>query len=404
MFYLPFFRFFEFILGSLAFLFSKKFKLKNFNLILTFLGLIIIIFYILFYDANNNLTLINSIIFFLGFLLIIVSKNRKTENVFKKIKVINFFGDQSYLLYLLHWPVIVIYKSYINSTILNFFDVIIISLIILIIHFGTKKLISNNSNLGNLILIFVIFVFLSIFSIFINSFIKKEVKLSEDYYTSAKTLKNNMKKKILIVGDSHAKHLYYGIKLRNKETKFLEIDIVSDSNFYTNLNNEVNNFQPNYIIYSMRWDHQKKLNKIKSEWYAIFDNKVFNFYQDKIEELSVNINEKINIIVVGSLPMLNYFNSPKDCTTRKMKFRQNDCSYSIINSSPAMVSRKKFNEFMKTKENKSLYNFIDPFEIFCVSNKCSNISDKKYIYLDDNHLTKYGSEMFAQNLFLNYIN
>ena len=66
-----------------------------------------------------------------------------------------------------------------------------------------------------------------------------------------------MKKKILIVGDSHAKHLYYGIKLRNKETKFLEIDIVSDSNFYTNLNNEVNNFQPNYIIYSMRWDHQK---------------------------------------------------------------------------------------------------------------------------------------------------
>jgi len=102
--------------------------------------------------------------------------------------------------------------------------------------------------------------------------------------------------------------------------------------------------------------------------------------------------------------MLNYFNSPEDCLTRKIKFRENDCSFSKVSSSINMINRKEFNEFLKTNENKLFYKVVDPFKIFCSINQCLNIKDQKFIYFDDNHLTRYGSQIFAQNFFLNYLN
>ena len=404
LFYLPFFRFYEFILGSLAFLISKKFKLDIFNLTFTSLGLIIIFLYIFYYNPSNNLSLVNSIILFIGFLLVVVSNNKKIENIFKKIKIVNFFGDESYLFYLIHWPIIVIYKSYINSSILNYLDTAFIFSIMITMQLGIKKTIIHISNLDKSNIVVILFILFSLPLFLFNGMKITERKLSDDYYTSAITQENNLDKKILIVGDSHAKHLFYGVKLINKNTKLFEKDFVGNFNFYSDLNLEIDKFKPEYIIYSMKWDHQRKLNKIKSEWYAIFDNEVFNFYQDEIDKLSINIDKKINLIIVGSLPMINYFNSPEDCLTRKIKFKKNDCSFSKVNSSINMVNRKAFNKFLKTNENKLSHKVVDPFEIFCSINQCLNIKDQKFIYFDDNHLTRYGSQIFAQNFFLNYMN
>ena len=44
--------------------------------------------------------------------------------------------------------------------------------------------------------------------------------------------------------------------------------------------------------------------------------------------------------------------------------------------------------------------FINPFNFLCENTKCKNIIKNRHIYLDDNHLTKYGSLIIANELIL----
>jgi hypothetical protein len=98
--------------------------------------------------------------------------------------------------------------------------------------------------------------------------------------------------------------------------------------------------------------------------------------------------------------MIGYANSSFDCLSRRLKFKNNICEYSSIDKNKAILQRHKFNNFMQKKIMNPNVKFINPFNFLCENTKCKNIIKNRHIYLDDNHLTKYGSLIIANELIL----
>ena len=103
-FYLPIFRLWEFLLGSLIFFLDKRIKKNNF--LANFSILIVLI--ILSVGNFRNFSFINLITIFLASVYIVTFKK---ENYFNS-KFINFIGKISYSFYLWHLPIIFLSKYF----------------------------------------------------------------------------------------------------------------------------------------------------------------------------------------------------------------------------------------------------------------------------------------------------
>ena len=135
-FYLPFFRFFEFIIGYLIFFFEKKFYKKN--IFLYYTGFIILMFSIFLFSSSTSIPGINSLFVCIGtsFMILFYDKDFQLYKLLTN-NVIVFIGKISYSLYLIHWPIYVFY-SYTKLGQLSFLDkaiVVIISFILSIIMY-----------------------------------------------------------------------------------------------------------------------------------------------------------------------------------------------------------------------------------------------------------------------------
>lgn len=398
-FYFSLFRFYEFLLGSIVFLIYNKFSLRKFNNLSCISGLALIVTTIILSDPNSQFKIYIPFLLFAGFLLIAIRGKTVLDKYIFNSPVINYFGNESYLFYLIHWPVIIFYKIFTNNSNFNLIDLVIIVILILFFKlmfeflysfFSTKKKISYKNFLIVLAILIIIFP---------NNFKGSAAKIDNDYYENFES-NDVYGKKILLIGDSHAQHLYYGIKKNNKNIKLIQNNFLIDDNFQLNIKDKIDEFTPDIIIFSLRWDHNKKINKIKFEWNAEFDNDVFNYYKNELISVSKILTENTNLIIFGSLPMIGYASSSFDCLSRRLKFKKNICEYSQINENKAILQRYKFNNFMQKNLKDSNIKFINPFNFLCKNSKCKNIIDKKHIYIDDSHLTQNGSLIIANELIL----
>ena len=403
-FYFSIFRFYEFILGSIVFLLYNKIFLKKFSNIACSVGIVLIFFVIISSNPSNiffeshytKAKLYASLILSIGFLLIAISRESFFDKLIFNKKIFKYLGDESYILYLIHWPVIIFYKSFTNNNSLNLLDIGLIIIIILI----TKALFERSKSfIFNKNRIFLKILTFSLFLIFI--FFPKNTQFNEgqknNYFIDIKS-KEIIDKKILIVGDSHALHLYYGIKEKNKNTKLIENNFLIDNNFYLSLEEELIDFKPDILIFAMRWDHSKKINRIRSKYHAEFNEDVFKYYTAQLSELSSMVKVYTDLIIVGSLPLVGYANSSIDCLTRKIKLKSDICSHSNIYQNKNILNRYKFNQYLKKTLINNDIKFIDPFTFLCEDFKCLNIINDKHIYIDDNHLSNFGSSMLANEL------
>tara|TARA_B100001093_G_C26851621_1_gene1025429 strand:+ start:1032 stop:3080 length:2049 start_codon:yes stop_codon:yes gene_type:complete len=114
LFYLVQFRAFEFCIGAfIVWLLKFSKDMKNSLLeLLCFIGIIFILYSVFIYDSETLFPSYNALLPAIGSALVIYSGSAKYIGLIFRVKPVRFIGLISYSLYLIHWPLIVFFKTY----------------------------------------------------------------------------------------------------------------------------------------------------------------------------------------------------------------------------------------------------------------------------------------------------
>ena len=262
------------ILAYLEIIKGYKNKNKILNIIVPNIGLILIIYSVLFINFTNNNSPFHLLPSILGTCFIIWFQNKNSFlNKLLSSKILVAIGLCSYSLYLWHYPIfsfVRILQIDIGSMMINFFILIFLFGISIFSYFFIEKPFRKKNNFK-----FIVFLFLFLFAInfvivFKNGYQAKypkfnNLKLSDN---KVKCIRENFEKKeVILIGNSHAATLSYDLK------KKLENKGISFECFNTN-------YYPNFIVVN-------KYNKKK-----IADNRKDN------EQIRKILSENNNLVII----------------------------------------------------------------------------------------------------------
>lgn len=438
-FFLTPFRIFEFIFGSLLAINLKRIKKNNINEILFFLGATLIVLSSIYIDEKYYFPSKFALFPLIGTFLIIYSKEANYFGYILRNKIINFFGDISYSLYLYHWPVYIFFKYYKFSNLSNYekFFAFLVSIFLASLSFKyiEKFYLKKHRKIIDTKFVTVAILIL-IMSITINLNQGFKIRLNEN---SLKVLNNKMnqygglctnvqmkdyKKKdrclvgdknqldFLLVGDSHGKALMHGL------TKFAENNNLNFSSYedmckvYPNLKSNIENClikeKPQNIIIGFKfYDYQ-----IKNSELEIISKK----YIDKIKDIKTNLNFKDikNIIVIAQVPeFYSSYGDALSCYSRPQIISKHDCDQFLnekiykskyqLKQTHRFEEKKLMNNYLKKYASKISKNEVnltifDPFDYLCENLKCMQVLDGNLIYSDATHLSKFGSQYLIKKI------
>lgn len=365
-------RFFEFGFGIIIYFLKKNnntnniFFLKN---IFFILGVLLLLFSTIYLDGEKIFPGLNALLPCFGaFFVIYCSGQTKYDCLFNN-RLLRFFGDISYSLYLIHWPLIIFYKYYLIKINLDYIDqIIILSLSIIFSYFLTfyyeiyyykKNLKKPKIKFKYLVTTFCLFIIV----VSINSYynlnyhdtnynkIRQETKKEQRrLQLRSEPFLNNNKKRLLVIGDSHGGDLFYLLK----------------SNSYVSSN------------YQLR--------------YLYLDDSCLKKYLGYN-----NLFDKLINIVSLSIK----FGTANRCTKQILKFNEKNL---LLKSDLILIANRysksnlehveKFIDFVKEKGKEViLFNnnprFIDPYTIIKLYKnlKIEELNEKFYIYQDKGVLT-----------------
>jgi peptidoglycan/LPS O-acetylase OafA/YrhL len=448
-FFSPLSRIWEFLLGSMAYIYKDRVNLKNNknkNLIIIF-GYFLIFYSIIYFDDNIFYPNILTLVPIFGTLIIIVLENEKSITYkFITNKIILKIGLMSYSLYIWHYPILSISKYY-NYEFLNlFYGKILLLIIFTITSFVSYKFIETpfrNKKIINFknTCIFLLLAILAngLIAHLINSSKNKEKSYKElfsnysfkDTYTNdpikseaeEKSKRNKIindiqnkkndssKKNIIIVGDSHAEDLAM-IFYHNYE-------------FYNNYNFKVISARL-YTLGNQTLENKERQKKffedisVLSSDFIIISNRLFPYktFQDieyafkGYQYIEKEFKSKKKIILFNNSPeFLGNYDPVKSIILSKKNYVPENNLQNLIFKN---ISVNLFNLNYKINEfsiNNSI-NLIDIFEIFCRKDLeiCIYKDDNdKMLFRDSNHLTVSGAKYIANNsniirMVMNYLN
>lgn len=438
-FLLPF-RFFEFLFGAILVWFIHYRLSKRFYYdMIFFIGLIFILYSIFFFDENMIFPYYNAIIPTLGTFLVIYSSIHSRFNFVLENKLFIKVGLISYSLYLIHWPVIVIW-NYLsdNVTIFDNFGILIICLFLAMLSykyieqpFRNKTIDISKKRIKNvLISLFLIINIVGLSMYFsngwtwrVNSIVNfenvgdsknfhKKFYGGEGYSSGAINTQNPAD--IVLIGDSHGSHYLEGIYKVIAKPYNLNLYSSSGTSCIT---------LPNFtrITVGNDWDKicVEQLNKglqyldqgnknsiliVSASWISQMSKADLLDENGKRRNVNVNkedivksifelkkiIGEK-KLIIIGQVPGAN--NNLYDIFTRPNPILTNNKELEKFFTSNLKEEIKEFNSYLeKASLETEKFIFLNPSDILCKDNICRNLDKRKYlIYSDSSHLSKYGS-------------
>ncbi len=447
-------RMWELLLGSILAYFEinlgNRNKNKTFNLIMPFIGLLLIGHSILFFNDKIPHPSFYTISPVIGVCLIIWFSN-KNELVTKILssKIFVGIGLISYSLYLWHYPIFAFYRinsdyllnffSLLNFEFINFEQVHIINKIFLIIilissslfsyFFVEKKFRDKKFSFRYLITIMICCIILILgFSFLIikkNGFTNRlpeimERKHFQFYPPPWKLLKNskneicfykqtlckfNLKsnKKIYLIGDSHMASISYNLKDRitNLNYQFI-VQSVSSKCMLINDSNNCDN--KDLIITDQKFVNENSIFILGGNTNDII--KKLNNYEKNLFINNLNKLSKNNkIILIYPMPT-SKIDIPSNLFKILLKKKNLEVKDYITISYPEFKKENKYTfDLYDSIKIEGLYK-VYPHRLFCntkITNKCLTHDNNDIYYSDTNHPSLKGAEMI-NNLIIREIN
>lgn len=436
-------RLWEFLLGSLCYILITNYSYTK-NKYLSDISFIILIFsFFLFnrYDIHPGyITLIPTLT---TFFMIIFNEPGSIANKFLENKTIQTIGLGSYSIYLLHYPIFAIDSYWLLASTFDTFQWLIdIVLIVCSVFFGLlawkfvetptrDELKFNNFKLCVSLVITSIFIFILSTTSILNDFIEKPFLQANFATDTQKDSLNEIclitqdividpldclndyrsdKTNYLIIGNSVAENLYWGIKDSLKESESISLMAVTGclplvTEYPENLTNFgsqkcINNYlQINKIINSLSFEKiiivfSYQQFKIFDNELEIFENSAYNFFK------TLDTFQNDNFIIVGQ-PII-WKQNLRNIIYKEIKLGNNvlpqkDSRYLIDNLF-------EYEDSYKYLANSFNYDYFSIIELFCNNEECSRLSienNKTHLFFRDTiHFTNFSSDIIAKKLLL----
>ena len=443
-------RYWEFMLGVLAYFLKEKINFNKNNLFLFYDILIIISISIIFYnfiytDRYGNLATNSLIVCFLSALIIICGDRVILIGKLISSKIVVYLGTISFGMYLWHKPLIAYLLHYLDKSSLSFTEAFYIVLSTIILSILSYHFYENPIRKRNILKYksFFIFIFFSITFLFSLGFYGwksnglpdrfdqrvveldnqwKDVSILPTLKCSQENIKlmiseclrgsisNDIKPSFVLLGDSHAASLinaFDEIAIRNN-FNYINLSFPGCglgyviSNIKNNCTNHLNLIEElakqNYfkkiplVIFTLR--HRDQLLNDKNvivEKLNLYPHLTF------LDFLSKNTNK---MIIIEPIPAWK-FNIPKKIA-KKVKYLNSNEYFEITQDEKKF--KKSLKNIMDKYEKLSQKSSVDLFyssKIFCGKykiNMCSANFKDGVFYMDDNHLSILGSKMLVNEL------
>ena len=425
------FRIWELLLGVLVMILSSNLKIKH----LEKFGLPIMIFPIFYFGDEWINDTEPKFIALIGITLIIFSNtNSSFLTKILSFKIVSIIGLSSYSIYLFHQPIFAFFRIYftqlnwenISDSYLNsqqiFLAIFITFLLSFTNYFFVEKYFLKSKNYS---LIFLLLLVIILFSVLLNFTKFSKVEYNNkvlDYttnlwsYTASKdgylcneisdvdeicSFNESQDKKIILLGDSHAREIGY---LLSKQLSEYNFEILSGGSCLFLLNYEYNE---NCNLYKNDKNFKQYILSQENVIFIyvgdIWDTAYSNYELNLSIPLTLNIlTEKNNkILVVNQIP--NFPFNPIDKLVKK-RYIENISTPNFIGvEHEYWIGEKLSNPQLDSYnylENSNVY-LISPEYYICnsiVNNYCVAAMDNMVYYRDDNHLTIDGVNLFIKDM------
>ena len=322
-----------------------------------------------------------------------------------------YLGKISYSLFLIHWPVIVIFNYYYIQN-YGLEIKIILSIFILVIshlswkHIENRYLYKNIKNIRINFLKYILIMFPILLIVF--SFNQKKInKLDENFYqfisseNSEKILSNlinnkvqNFESTIHIFGDSHATDTASSIYLNNEKLEYninlqnIDISCIKGRNNY--LQQFKNKVTSKNCIKGQETFQEIYLNKINNKDILIFSfywqKKHLKFLKNFIKFVELNNNNQIYLMM--QIPII------RNISVSNLKEIKNFQKYTYN----SLEKKKNYNIEIKEILKDSNVIEINVSEKICnnIKKKCFVKKKNKSLYFDKHHWTLDGEKFYGK--------
>ena len=431
-FYHPFFRFWEFLYGTLTFFLSKKFKFRN-NFLSIFVFFILI--FLVIFSKNIGLPNIIMITCVLSSIFILIYKENKTKyyNLVVENKFLVFLGNISYSFYLWHLPIIYFYDLYFLNSLIR---VPLLFLITLTLSFFSYRFIENryrysviNLNFRNTIfiissLLFILLINIIAFKDSYNNSLKSKLK-NVIYNLNYLENKINYTERVVFYKiNLNGNEIYRFCTESTKNHKLnednLRINCLKEAKtkkriFYIEGNSHTANFIPMFNDISINdniyYNHKSEY-LVDTNFKLV--NDLLNSYKEVVYTTNISdkkslisllnlqkkFDKKIKILILGNVPNIDNKIEPLKCFIKDV-----NCEYDSIKDLNERKINDLNNKITELTNNNPNINFFDPYKLICPSRICK-VFEKEIdliTHRDSSHLTIEGS-LLMNNGFMRFYN